>query len=212
LNLLHGTVSYLYITLIVDYGESHYVGPIHGALPAGSCQWVNGFDHTPWQSLLSYFISAYKSGNTSFENVQVTASDESVVFWYRSHSKNAIASCYEEYSPPSGAIWADDNVQVVAILASPATVVIQSGTKSQSFSAHMGLNFLTLEGFKEGQQTIQVIREGKPKWCGVGSIPINNSIDKYNFNAVVGRATSGGCTEIDRMETKQMLIQKFGHL
>ena len=154
-------------------------------MPAGSCQWVNGFDHTPWQSLLSYFISAYKSGET-----QIPVNNESVVFWYRSHSKNAIASCYEEYSPPSGAIWADDNVQVVAILASAATVVIKSGSTSQSFSANMGFNFFALEGFMEGEQIIEVTRGGVPQLCGVGSILINNTIQKYNFNAVVGQATT----------------------
>ena len=28
-----------------DYGESHYIGPIHGAQP-NSQAWVDGFDHT----------------------------------------------------------------------------------------------------------------------------------------------------------------------
>ncbi|KAJ7863085.1 glycoside hydrolase [Mycena olivaceomarginata] len=28
-----------------DYGESHYIGPIKGALPPGSEAWVNGFPH-----------------------------------------------------------------------------------------------------------------------------------------------------------------------
>ena len=28
-----------------DFGESHYIGPIHGAQP-NSEAWVDGFDHT----------------------------------------------------------------------------------------------------------------------------------------------------------------------
>lgn len=28
-----------------DFGESHYIGPIHGAQP-NSQAWVDGFDHT----------------------------------------------------------------------------------------------------------------------------------------------------------------------
>ena len=29
-----------------DYGESHYIGPIEGALPLNAGDWVNGFPHT----------------------------------------------------------------------------------------------------------------------------------------------------------------------
>lgn len=28
-----------------DFGESHYLGPIEGNLPAGSEAWTTGFDH-----------------------------------------------------------------------------------------------------------------------------------------------------------------------
>lgn len=60
----------------------------------------------------------------------------------------------------------------------------------------------------EGQQSIQIIRDGIPQLCGVGSININNTIDKYNFNAVVGEATSEGCPEINGGGKKHMLIQQ----
>ena len=45
--LIHNRHSVALTQLITwnDYGESHYVGPIHGAQP-DSQKWVDGFDHT----------------------------------------------------------------------------------------------------------------------------------------------------------------------
>ncbi|OBZ69018.1 hypothetical protein A0H81_11351 [Grifola frondosa] len=40
------SVDFVEINTWNDYGESHYIGPIKGALPTGSEAWVNGFDHT----------------------------------------------------------------------------------------------------------------------------------------------------------------------
>lgn len=28
-----------------DFGESHYLGPVKGAMPSGSDRWVIGYDH-----------------------------------------------------------------------------------------------------------------------------------------------------------------------
>src|SRR6202035_5067221 len=50
--------------LTSDYGESHYFYKTKGALPAGSEEWVNGFDHSGWGVLLHFFIASYKSGKT----------------------------------------------------------------------------------------------------------------------------------------------------
>jgi glucan endo-1,3-alpha-glucosidase len=115
-----------------------------------------------------------------------------VVFWYRSHSKNAVASD-DPLGPPTDASWADDNVQVIAILNSPATIVINSGGQSDSFAAVAGLNFFTLVGFQEGQQSVEVVRSQVVVMCGVGSILIDNDITLYNFNAAVVQVTPGPC-------------------
>lgn len=60
----------------------------------------------------------------------------------------------------------------------------------------------------EGEQIIEVTRGGVPQLCGMGSILINNTIQKYNFNAVVGQATTGGCTEIVPSWEEQVVIHK----
>ena len=60
------------------------------------------------------------------------------------------------------------------------------------------------------KQSIQAIHESISQLYEVESISINNIIDKYNFNAVVERATIDGCSGIVHRGKKQMLIQKSG--
>lgn len=49
--------------LIVDWGESHYVGTLRAesGIPAGAEKWITGFDHQPWREICKYFICAYKN-------------------------------------------------------------------------------------------------------------------------------------------------------
>jgi len=212
--------------LTADWGESHYFVNSPSAKPAGSEDWVNGFDHSGWASLLPYFIAAYKSGQTSLSaptSLQLNANTptvtvpgavvpaqsaapsaapasiagpvpggDTVVFWYRPHSKGATASA-DPFGPPQGAPWPDDNVQVLAILSTPGTIVIHSGGKSESYAAVVGVNEFTLEWFAEGTQQVELVRNGGVVACGVGGVPISNSISHYNFNAVVGKVVPGGC-------------------
>jgi glucan endo-1,3-alpha-glucosidase len=70
--------------IIIDYGESHYVGPIDGAQP-NSQAWVDGFDHQGWLQLTSYYAQAFKTGSYP------TVAQDTVVLWARPHPKNAVA-------------------------------------------------------------------------------------------------------------------------
>jgi glucan endo-1,3-alpha-glucosidase len=162
---------------------------VEGAQPAGSNDWVNGFDHSGWASLLPYFIYAYKNG-VNITDVPVT--NDTVVFYYRTHSINAVAS-QDPLPPPTGSTWPEDNVQVIAFLTEPGTIVVNSGSDSQSFSAVAGFNEFALEGFSEGQQQVELVRGGQAVACGTGSVPIDNSIELYNFNAAVVQVTPGTC-------------------
>lgn len=178
----------------LDYGESHYLNNgQEGALPAGSAQWVDGFDHSGWQAILQFFIYAYKN-SLSLTSVPVSAiTTEQVVFWYRTHSINAVASA-DPLGPPTGYTWPEDNVQVVALLQSDATIVVNSGSYSQSFAATAGFNFFVLDGFQEGSQVVEVVRNGAVTSCGVGEQPINNTIEFYNYNAALGVVAPGTCS------------------
>ncbi|KAA1087353.1 hypothetical protein PGT21_029633 [Puccinia graminis f. sp. tritici] len=74
-----------------DYGESHYLRdpqPLAN-LPSGmvsSHQYVDGFTHTAFLNMLSYFNQWYKSGTPPVMN-QTT-----MYIWYRPHVKNAAAT------------------------------------------------------------------------------------------------------------------------
>src|SRR5262247_2361680 len=91
--------------LTIDYGESHYFYKTTGALPAGSEEWVTGFDHSGWADLLPFFIAAYKNNQTlSLPTVVplpdtfnspiggVDSTNETITFWYRSHRFSATAT------------------------------------------------------------------------------------------------------------------------
>jgi len=60
----NGTPHTVRDELIQDWGESHYIGPLHNesGIPAGAEKWITGYNHEPWQEICKYFIQAYKSG------------------------------------------------------------------------------------------------------------------------------------------------------
>jgi glucan endo-1,3-alpha-glucosidase len=189
--------------LTSDYGESHYFYKTKGALPAGSEEWVDGFDHSGWGVLLHFFIASYKSGKTiptgipdpitdTFHNSLVHDAAEKVVFWYRSHPKMAVASA-DPLPQPTSFTFADDDLHVIALLHSPGTIVITSGGKPESYSAVEGFNEFVFTGFQEGQQQVELVRDGGVVACGIGNVSISSNIETYNFNAVVQRAIPGGC-------------------
>jgi glucan endo-1,3-alpha-glucosidase len=189
-----------------DYGESHYFYKTKGALPAGSEQWVDGFDHSAWAELLPFFIASYKSGQTipvpptdPLPNTFTVPTDvnitDTVVFYYRPHSKDAVASG-DPLPPPTTAQFANDCVTVIAVLAEPGTIVVNSASLSQSYAAVQGLNTIELPGFEEGTQTVELVRNGVTVLCGVGNVAINNNIGYYNFNAAVVQAVVGGCERV----------------
>ena len=67
-----------------DYGESHYIGDIKGAQP-NSQAWVDGFDHTAWLDMTSYYATAYKTG--SYPKIET----DKIYMWARPHAVDADA-------------------------------------------------------------------------------------------------------------------------
>ena len=115
-----------------DYGESHYIGPIDGAFPAGSEVWTVGYEHTAWLQLIKYYIQAYKNGG--YPSIQ----KDQVFFWYRPHSKNAQRN--DGVPRPNNADWAEDTVVVHALLTHDAQIQVQIGGSSQTLNANAGRN------------------------------------------------------------------------
>jgi glucan endo-1,3-alpha-glucosidase len=76
--------SIVLIVLLQDYGESHYLAPVHGAQP-NSQAWVDGFPHTPRLELNAYFARAFKEGRESL------IERDKIFIWARPHRKKATA-------------------------------------------------------------------------------------------------------------------------
>jgi len=165
-----------------DYGESHYIGPIDGALPAGSEKWVNGFDHQGWLAMTKYYIQAYKTG--SYPALQ----KDQITFWYRTHSKNAHRN--DPLPRPNNADWAEDTIVVHALLTSPAQIKVQTGGQTTTLNGNAGRNTWQVN-FNEGNVKVSLMRNGKTLASRQGEKPISNSGSLYNFNACVNHFVFG---------------------
>ncbi|UKZ50342.1 hypothetical protein TrVGV298_004600 [Trichoderma virens] len=187
-----------------DYGESHYIGPLsskHG--DDGNSKWTNDMPHDGFLDLSTPFIAAYKNGDTNVANYVQT---EKVVYWYRRNLKtlncdatdttaghsapNASGNYFEGI--PNGWQTMDDNVYVVTLLKSPATLSVTSGGNSQSFNAPAGANIFTVPAGL-GKQSFVVNRGGQNILSGTSLMDITNvcNCGIYNFNPYVGTLPAG---------------------
>ncbi|OJJ50397.1 hypothetical protein ASPZODRAFT_129014 [Penicilliopsis zonata CBS 506.65] len=72
-----------------DFGESHYIGPLHTTEYAqfktadSPYNYAANMPHDGWRAFLPYLIAQYKTGNASL-------SQESLMVWYRAHP---VADC-----------------------------------------------------------------------------------------------------------------------
>ncbi|KAK7063369.1 glycoside hydrolase [Favolaschia claudopus] len=174
-----------------DFGESHYIGPLHPERPSvyapsgdsdGAIQWVAGFPHDAWRKIITPYIAAYKNGGPVTISAAVRPM---IVYWYRPHPKGL--SCSDPFlGPPTGQSFPADGVWAAALLASPATITITSGSFTLTQSAPAGINYFAT-GMGSGQPTFKLERNGAVITQGTGGLSIDlNSCNIYNFNAFVG--------------------------
>ena len=175
-----------------DYGESHYVGPIDGALPTGSEVWVEGYDHQAFLDMASYYIAAYKTGTFP------TLTTDKVYFWYRTHSKSAQMS--DSVPLPNNNDWAEDIIVVHALLASDGQITVTNGGNTVSFDGKEGINTFQVN-FQEGDVEVSLVRSGQTVVTRKGDKPIKNSGGLYNFNACINMMESA--------PTIQQALSKF---
>lgn len=163
-----------------DYGESSYIGPITGALPAGSNAWVDGFEHTPWLALTNYYATAFKTG--SYPSI----TKDSITMWSRPHPKGATATS-DSMSKPTGWQDTDDNLYAVVMATSAATVTLKSGSTSQTFSVSAGVNKLKMPS-AVGSMSGTIVRGGSTiaSYNAGSAFQYTNSPSTYNFNYFVG--------------------------
>jgi glucan endo-1,3-alpha-glucosidase len=165
-----------------DYGESSYIGPIHGALPAGSDAWTNGFDHESINVLTKYYSTAFKTGTYP------AITEDTIVMWQRPHPHDAIAS-NDPAGQPTGWNWTDDNLYAVVLTTGPAQVTLTSGGNTQTFSVSGGLSKLKISaGF--GGISGSVVRNGDTVASYASSgFTYTATPEKYNFNYYLGSSS-----------------------
>ncbi|KAL7817948.1 carbohydrate-binding module family 24 protein [Trichoderma aethiopicum] len=202
--ILTGNFNFVEIITWNDFGESHYVSPLsskHG--DDGGSKWANDMDHSGWLTLAKPFIAAFKNGDT---DVSKYIEDEHVVYWYRRNLKslncdatdttfnapanNASGNYFEGI--PNGWQTMDDDVYVVTLLKSSASLSVTSGGNSRSFNVPAGATLNTVPAGL-GKQSFAVSRNGQNILSGTSLMDITDvcNCGIYNFNAFVGELPAG---------------------
>ncbi|KZO96175.1 glycoside hydrolase family 71 protein [Calocera viscosa TUFC12733] len=178
-----------------DYGESHYVGPIEGAMPDGTT-WVDGFPHTAWLDLNNYYAFAFKYG------FYPPITQDKIYIYGRPNPVYASACC-DSYGPPSGYTWEVDDFYIVVLATSPGSLILStppsgSGASPTSSNANpttvninAGVNKFS-QGlvvgsgmratlYRSGQQIVDV---------NPSDFTFSGSPQQYNFNVYVAMGSS----------------------
>ncbi|KDQ33034.1 glycoside hydrolase family 71 protein [Pleurotus ostreatus PC15] len=158
------TITFAELVSWNDYGESHHMGPVKGAMPSGT-NWVNGLPHTAWFDMSQYYITAFQTGSYPAITKDV------IYFWARTHPVAATASS-DSLGKPSGWNWVQDTLWAVVFATSPGSVTLTSGTNTQTFSVNAGVNKLKLP-LSPGKITVSMTKNGQ--------VIINYSPAGYTF-------------------------------
>lgn len=148
------------------------------------------------------YISAFHAGATS---VTPYIQADQLIYWYRINlraldcdatdttmvpANNASGNYFE--GRPNG--WQDmaDSIFVVAMLTSPGTVTIVSGSNERTFNAPAGATAFAID-MQVGQQQFFLTRNGATILSAVSLMDITNvcKCGIYNFNAYVGTVPDG---------------------
>ncbi|KAF7301311.1 hypothetical protein MIND_00696200 [Mycena indigotica] len=160
-----------------DYGESHYVGPIHGAQP-NSQAWVNGFDHQGWLDLQTYYITAFKTG----QYPPITR--DRVFLWARLYPANANAQ--DRVGRPDNWQWTKDILWGVAMLTAPAQLTATCGSSRLSTTLPAGLSKFQLPLVSTCNVVVTLARSNSVfiNFAPSG-FTFRTDPPSYNFNAFV---------------------------
>ena len=179
-----------------DYGENHYIGPIHNSgIPSGA-DYVNNMPHEAWLNNLPHYIDAYKSGNTT----AITDASERITYWYKlnpgtSGSDGGTTGNNPAQGQPVVApqLVSQDKVFVTVYVTQPSDVNIQigSGSTTNLRATTSGLNHLSVPfNGQTGAVNIAVSRNGQMVVSTTGpEITTNCNKGMVNWNAYVGSSS-----------------------
>ncbi|KAK0491404.1 glycosyl hydrolase family 71-domain-containing protein [Armillaria novae-zelandiae] len=175
-----------------DYGESDYFGPFKGAQPDGT-YWAENFPHTIFYDLSQYYITAFKTGSYP------AITQDVIYYWARPHPYAANAYS-DSLGKPTGWDWATDSLWALVFATSSASVTLQIGGSSQTFSVGAGATKLSIP-LDYGQITVQMVRNSQTviSQTDTGFTYIANP-SQYNYNAY-GNAASSTATSTSSTST-----------
>jgi glucan endo-1,3-alpha-glucosidase len=157
-----------------DFNERSYMGPARGWSAAQPQANATGFPHLAYLELSEHYIRWYKTGQ------EPAISEDKLFYFYRTHSKNAVATD-DPLPKPSEWDSVKDEIYVTAMLKEPARVLVTSEGTTKSFDLPAGVSDISMP-FQEGAQKVEASRGGEKIMESTGDLPIDNSISTYNFN------------------------------
>ncbi|QQK43472.1 Alpha-1,3-glucanase, putative [Penicillium digitatum] len=204
-----------------DYGESHYIGPLHEksmeAFEIGEApfNYATDMPHDGWRLQLPFWIDMYKQGTANI-------TEESIVSWYRlspgaacgggGTSGNTAQQLQIEFPP---AELAQDRVFYSALLGSFSGVVVSIGGSAQNatwtvvpdddIGVYHGSQ--AFDG-RTGAVTVSLIRDNVTTTTIKGeSISASCRHGVQNWNAWVGSATGDKVSVRPRFEISDQLCK-----
>ncbi|KAH7093900.1 glycosyl hydrolase family 71-domain-containing protein, partial [Auriculariales sp. MPI-PUGE-AT-0066] len=175
-----------------DYGEAHYIGPLHpedehvyAGGPTGAVKWTRGMPHDALRDVTAEYIKAFKAGEK-----KATASVDELVYYYRPNPKGA--SCTDPVAKPNGADFVADAVFVIAMATAPGKVVITSGGNA-AVEIDVPAGITTVQApMGVGKQSFAFTRDGATVMNGDSDLEITETCEVNNFNIFVGSVTGSG--------------------
>ena len=173
-----------------DYGESHYIGPIEGQQP-DSQDWVDGFNHTAWLDMTTYYATAFKTG--SYPEIN----QDKIYLWSRPHPRDATASSDSVGKPQSYQLL-EDAVYAVVMATSPSTVTLSTGpSSSQTFNVPIGLSKLSIPISAGGTMYGKIERNGNTIVELDPDFTFDPNPTTYNYNALAAFAGGDQVTPVE---------------
>jgi len=177
-----------------DGPESHYIGNVWDYAIEGSPShaYIDGFDHSGYQNIITPFVSAFKAGKTSAADVLPLNGQQAVgTFWYRTILTSA--TCVgDALGKPDGWANAEDVINVAIILAEEATGatinVYSGGAKIGTRTGKTGLNSWAFAGMKTGEVKVEVLKAGSGstllRKTGGKQVAADAAVCNYNYFVV----------------------------
>ncbi|KAF7182431.1 hypothetical protein CNMCM7691_002001 [Aspergillus felis] len=192
-----------------DYGETHYIGPIHEeGVPEGALRYVSGHPHDAWRTFLPHYIDAYRRNSPTCQQSSCRFSTlsktqypisfaDKIVYWYRLNpSGSGSADGTTGNNPAMGQPAmppqeiAQDRVFVSAFVPEPSDLYVQIGENPPtvlSAQASVINHFSVPFDGQTGCVKFAIVRDQEEKASAVGPAITNqcrqNNVD---WNAYVG--------------------------